>query len=94
MHLPTYHTSVDGDHNLVTGGMAILAGETKENIKWALEKMEEAGLAMPTTHFSDYWSGPLVHFLDRGAGLGAVEELAERIQHIIRYVYMSRTRPY
>lgn len=53
--------------------MAIIAGETKPNIIWCLEQLKAAGLSMPD--FSHWWEGPMAHFMDRGAGVGAIYEV-------------------
>lgn len=70
---PNSQHSLDQDDRLVTVGMAIIAGETKPNIIWCLEQLKAAGLSMPD--FSRWWEGRMAHFMDRGAGMGAIYEV-------------------
>jgi hypothetical protein len=77
---------LDGNDQLVTIGMAVIAGETKENVKWCLEQITLAGLAVPA--FAEWWEADgegMAHFMDRGAGLGAIYE-AGLDNHVIMYV--------
>lgn len=66
---------LDGNDGIVTVGMGILAGETRAGIVWCLQQLIAAGQADSDPGFIDWLKSEQAHFMDRGPGMSAFQEL-------------------
>lgn len=86
-HRPCYsHTnSIDAEDHIVPVAFAILDAEDKDNMRWVLEQLKEAGEATPDDGFKDWLEGKMAHFLDRGFASLVVNDVLP--EHALQYVF-------
>jgi len=77
---------LDGNDGIVTVGMGILAGETRAGIVWCLRQLIAAGQADSDPGFIDWLKSEQAHFMDRGPGMSAFQELD--LDHAPMYVLL------